>query len=221
MNKCIINAAIGGWYPKGQQRLKESLEAQGFDGDFLAWNGWPNHGFDKSCNYNVKAAAFDEAIRKGYTEILWLDCSVWAIKNPHPVFDIIKRDGYYFWRNGYNCAQECSDKCLDYFRVSRDQAEKWTIASTSMFGVDLNNPIGKEFIETWIQSARDRVFSGSRFHDNQSQDPRFLWHRQDQSAASIILNKLGCKIHYPKEFSMYHEDNVIAPESVVFQMRGM
>lgn len=218
---CIINAAYGKWYPQGQKRLKESLIHHGFNWDILTWDGFPNDNYDKSCPYTIKAAAFEEAIRQGYTHILWLDCSVWAVRDPNPIFDIINEEGVYFWKNGYNCAQECSDACLEYFHVNRDEAEEWSIASTSMFGVNLNNPVGKTFIERFLQSAKDRVFHGSRFHDNQSFDNRFLHHRQDQSAASIILNKLGCKIYEPKQYSMYYEDSQETPPSVLFVMRGM
>jgi len=219
INAVIINAAIGSWYPVGQKRLIRSLIEHGWNWDIMTWKDWPNSNFDMSCNYNVKAAAFQEAIENDYTHMLWLDSSVWAIKDPNPIMDIINEDGYYFWANGYNCAQECSDKCLEYFGVTRDEAEKMPVASTSMFGVNISNPIGKEFIERWIQSALDGVFHGSRFHDNQSQDPRFLWHRQDQSAASIILNQLDCKIYDPGQYSSYYEP--VIPESVLFTMRGM
>ena len=217
---CIINAALGSWYPQGQKRLKQSLIYHGFNWDILTWNNWPNNNYNKDCNYNVKAAAFEEAISQGYTHILWLDASVWAIKDPNPIFDIINEDGYYFWSNGYNCAQECSDDCLDYFEVDRDLAETWKIASTSMFGVNITNPVGIEFIDRFIQSAKDRVFEGSRFHDGQSLDYRFMHHRQDQSAASIILNQLGCKIHDAGTYSMYAGSYEI-PESVIYLMRGM
>jgi hypothetical protein len=215
----IVNAAIGSWYPKGQKRLIGSLVYHGFNGEILTWEDWPNDNYDKSCNYNVKAATFEESIKLGFTHLLWLDASVWALKDPNPIFDIINEKGYYFWANGYNCAEECSDSCLDYFKVSRDEAEKMLIASTSMFGVNITNPIGKEFIERFIQSAKDKVFHGSRVHDNQSSDPRFLWHRQDQSAASIIANQLGCEIHKPGDLSSYYEPQM--PESVIFTMRGM
>ncbi len=217
---CIINAAIGSWYPQGQKRLVKSLIYHGFNWEILTWDHWPNNSFDTSCNYNVKAAAFQEAINHGYTHILWLDSSVWAIKDPNPIFDIINKQGYYFWANGYNCAQECSDICLHYFEISRDEAEQMPAVSTSMFGVNITNPIGKEFIDRWLQSAKDRVFHGSRFHDNQSTDYRFLHHRQDQSAASIIANQLDCKIHQPGELSMY-AGNYEIPDSVLYLMRGM
>jgi hypothetical protein len=109
---------------------------------------------------------------------------------------------------------------LDYFNVSRDLAETWKIASTSIFGINITNPIGKEFIDRFLQSAKDGVFDGSRLHDGQSKDYRFLHHRQDQSAASIILNQLECKIHEPGDLSMY-AGNYMIPESVIFLMRGM
>jgi hypothetical protein len=216
---CIISAGIGGWYPKGVERLKRSLIYHGFNWDILTWTDWPNNSFDNSCNYNVKAAAFEEAIKQEYTRILWLDASVWAIKDPNPIFDIIDQKGYYFWANGYNCAQECSDICLDYFKISRDIAEQMLVVSTSMFGVNITNPIGKEFIEKFLKSAKDKVFHGSRLHDNQSSDPRFLWHRQDQSAASIIANQLKCEVHQPGDLSSYYANSL--PESVIFTMRGM
>jgi hypothetical protein len=217
---CIINAAIGGWYPRGQQRLKESLNLHGFSYDFLGWNGWPNDNFDKSCPYNIKAAAFEEAIKAGYTHILWLDCSVWAIKDPNPIFDVINEEGYYVGRSGFNCAQCCSDICLNYFGIDRDTAEGYHDCSSGILGVNLEHEQGSEFINRWLQAAKDKVFHGSRFHDNQSQDKRFLFHRQDQSAASIIMGQMGLKMYDPGIYAMYYQDSGI-PESVIFLLRGM
>jgi len=216
---CIISAGIGSWYPAGVQRLKRSLINHGFNWDILTWSDWPNHNFDISCNYNVKAAAFEEAIKQGFTHILWLDASVWAVKDPNPIFDLINEKGYYFWANGYNCAQECSDTCLHYFEVSRDEAEKMPVAGTGIFGINITNSVGNEFIERFIQAAKDRVFNGSRFHDNQSSDPRFLHHRQDQSAASIILNQLGCIIDLDGDYCSYYKPKM--KKSVIFAIRGM
>lgn len=217
----VINACVGeGWYPKGSERLKNSLVHHGWAGDVLQWiNEWPNDNYDKSCPYNVKAAAFEEAINQGYTHILWLDSSVWAIKQIMPIFDIINEDGYYFWKSGYNCAQVCSDKCLEYFKTDRNKAEKYKDSSTSMMGVNMANPQGNEFITRWIQSAKDGVFSGSRFHDGQSQDTRFLFHRQDQSAASMIIGDMNLKMHNPNRYSAYYETHM--NDSVILCMQGI
>ena len=215
----IINAALGGWYPRGQARLRASLVHHGFSWDVRTWTEWPNNNFDKANNYHVKASAFEEAIKAGYTHILWLDSSVWAIGKAEKIFDIIDEQGYYLWKNGYNCAQECSDKCLEYFNLSRDDAEKMPCVSTSMFGVNLGNPKGKEFIERWLKSARDGVFNGSRLHDNQSKDQRFLHHRQDQSTASVIANQMGLYIHEMNHYSSYYQKTV--PDSVIFLMQGL
>lgn len=218
---CIINVGLGSWYPQGQTRLVRSLVHHGFAWDVKTWTSWPNDSFDKNNGYHVKPSAFEQVLKEGYTHVLWLDSSVWAIQNPNKIFDLINEQGYYLWKNGFNCAQECSDRCLQYFNVTRDEAEKMPCVSTSMFGVNVTNPIGKEFIERWMQSARDGIFNGSRQHDNQSKDPRFLHHRQDQSTASIIANQMGLHIHDMNDLSAYHENHVETPKSVLFLMRGL
>lgn len=191
MKNCIITAALGGWYPKGQKRLIDSLVHHGYAGDILKWtNEWPNGNYDGGNPYDIKAAALEEAIAQGYTHILWLDCSMWAIKNPRPIFDVLTDEPIYVETNGFNCAQECSDNSLQYFGVTRDEAEKMPMCSSGLLGVNVSNPTGLQFAQEWIQAAKDGAFAGSREHANQSKDARFLHHRQDQSAASLILNKL-------------------------------
>ena len=217
---CVINVAIGGWYPRGQERLVNSLIHHGYNGKILTWcNEFPNDNYDKSSPYNVKAAAFEEAIKLGFTHIFWLDCSAWLLKDISPIFDILNSDGYYGWKSGYNCAQTCCDKCLDYFGVLRDDAEKMLDCSTSMFGVNITNPIGKEFIERFIQACKDGIATTSRFHDNQSQDSRFAFSRQEQSIASILYNTMGMRLHDPNHLSCYYAPEM--PESVLLTMRGM
>jgi len=215
----IINAGKGFWYPKGTKRLVQSLKDVEWDGDVLTWYDYPNNEFDKTCPYTIKASCFLEAIKRGYTQILWCDSSVWAIKNPKPIFDYINENGYFFWKSGHNCAQTCSDNCLNYFGVDRDTAESYDDCSSGVLGVNLKSNIGKEFIETWIKSAKDGVFHGSRLHDNQSKDHRFMFHRQDQSAASVIIGKMGLVMEDVGVHCAYYNEKL--PESIIFTMRGM
>lgn len=216
---CIINVGLGGWYPKGSERLKRSLIYHGFAWDILIWTDWPNDNFDKSCAYNVKAAAFEEAIKAGYTHILWCDSSVWAINDISPVLDKLNEQGYYLLASGYNAAQTCSDRCLKYFDLDRDDAELIPDTQTTVMGVNMDNPDGFSFMQMWLQAARDGVFKGSRLHDDQSEDPRFLFHRQDQSAATCIAGHLNLKLEYLGEKVSYYEPQL--KESVVLTMRGM
>lgn len=217
----IVNGSNGlYWYPKGSERLEQSLINVGWN-NYKIFNGYSLGIYNSSCPYTVKADILHTAsILTPARRLLWVDCSVWAIKNPKPIFDIIKRDGYYFWSSGYNAAQTCSDKCLEYFGIDRDTAETYEDCSTSIFGVDIDSEVGLEFLKKWLTAAYDGVFHGSREHDNQSADSRFLFHRQDQSAATCIIGKMGLKIHRPKEHCMYDVDGE-APESVIFKMRGM
>jgi hypothetical protein len=217
LNKCIINAAIGQWYPKGQERLKNSLEGK-FDGDLLMFESFPTLGYDETNIYNVKASCLEYAISQGFELILWADCSMYAVKNTQAIFDILETDGFYVETNGMNAAQECSDNCLAYFNVNRNDAEYLPMCSSGLIGVNMKHEKGKLFAEKWIKAAKDGAFAGSRLHDGQSMDFRFKWHRQDQSAASIIANQLGLKMYPLGKFMNYApSDN----QNLIFLCQGM
>lgn len=218
LNSCIINCAVGSWYLKGQNRLEKSLINHNSLWELLKWTKFPNKNYDERNNYNLKASAFEEAINKGYKKILWLDSSIYAINNPQPIFDIIENEGFFSITNGYNAAQECSDKCLDYFNISRDDAENIPMCSSGIIGVNLQNEKANIFINNWIISAKNNVFDGSRFHDNQSQDSRFLHHRQDQSSASILINTLKLKLYPINEMVTYNKEK---NDKIIFIIQGM
>lgn len=217
--KAIVNASINQWWTKGSDRLRDSLRQVRFNGTPLIFKDyWPHHGFDKSNIYNLKAAALSYVINAGYKQILWADSSMWAIKNPQPIFDYLTKEGFYAESNGANAAQECSDKCLQYFGINRDQAEKIPMCSSGLIGFDLTNENGYNFAIDWIDSCKNGVWSGSRTHDNQSSDPRFLYHRQDQSAASLIISKLGLKMFPLGKFWNYDPTET---NETIFKCRGM
>lgn len=193
MNPCIINVAIGHGYVRGQARLVRSIVTHDRKMPILTWQGWPESDIPQTSPYNAKAMALERAIAMGYDRILWLDASVILTGSPRPIFDRMETDGYFLLTSGYNCAQTCSDRILEYFQITRDTAEKQPDASSGCFGVNLSTDIGASFARMFIQSARDGMFEGSRNHDGQSQDPRFLFHRQDQSAAGLIAHHLGMR----------------------------
>lgn len=229
---CIVNAFtpqyrngvyigdVSNGYSLGQKRLKNSLIHHGFAWDVLLYEGFPNDHFG-TAPYNIKAAAMFEAKRQGYTRILWLDCSVWAIKDVHPIFDIINHEGWYFRENGFNCAQTCNDAALEYFGITRDKAEDIPDLSTSEVGVNLSNPLASKFFERWLHSARKGMWDTSREHAGGSEDSRYKFDRQDQSCASVIAGKLGMKLHPNLLYSGYANDKGIYNDERIFVMRGI
>ena len=203
----IVNSHTNdAWYPHGARRLERTLIQQGSTAHHLFLSGFQSESYDRSCPYNIKADALELAVSKGYRKIIWNDCSHYYTKSPNTIWDIINTDGYYFWRSGWNCAQTSTDKQLEYFGISRDEAENMHECSSSIAGFDLDNPIGKQALEMWIKAAKDGMFKGSRHHDiNDSQDPRFLFGRQDQSCLSLIIHKLGATF-YDGKIVAYKED---------------
>jgi hypothetical protein len=217
----IINACIGGgWYPKGSERLARSLNNHGWAGEIRQWiDQWPNDLFPVDSHYNIKASAFFQAMSEGYTHILWADCSVWALADPMPIFDIIDEKGYFMWGSGYNCAQTCNDYALNFFKLTRDEAEKIPDCSSGIMGFNVQSEIGFQFLMAFFEACKMGVFHGSRFHDNQSSDPRFLFHRQDQSAASLIAGNMGLQLMDHNSLLGFYRKPL--PKSWIFTLRGI
>jgi hypothetical protein len=190
MKRCIINGAIGHWYPKGQLRLKKSLDKYAPGIDQLLFDKFPATDYDTSNPYNIKAACFEQAIALGYEQILWLDCSAWAIRSIEPIFQRITERGFYLASSGYSAGETCTDKLLEYHKITRDEAMPIPDSATGTIGVDLTCIKAKQFIYDFIEYAMDGMFAGNRVHDKRdSQDPRFKFSRQDQSVASLLAYK--------------------------------
>jgi hypothetical protein len=217
---CLINAAWGGWYSQGSKRLEKSFIHHGWAYDMFFWRDEPiNEHFDPNQPYTIKAAALHEAIKMGYTRILWLDSSVWCVKDPNPIMDIINAEAGYFWSSGYNLAQTATDADLEFTGWDRDYAEQLPELSSSMFGVNIENPKGQIFVDTFFKAKEAGVFGTSRLHNNASKDKRFLFGRQDQTAATIAFYKAGFdKIYAPGVYSSYYPSDL---DKVTLTMRGI
>ncbi len=192
----IINVSLGHWYPAGAKRLKDSLNYTGFFGDVISWVNElpPNAQSHEENMYNYKLHAFIDAFNKGYTHVLWCDSAMWCIDNTMPIFDYFDENGVYATRSGYNCAQSVNDETLTFAGVSRDEAELIPEYATGCLGLNIKNPISEKILKRWFEYMEAGLFKGSRLHDNQSKDKRFLFHRQEQSCFSLILNELGISI---------------------------
>jgi len=214
MGRAVVNAHNDkGWYSKGQQRLKESLN--GHHEALCFYANFPNDLFSKSNGYNVKPSALYEAA-KTHSQLLWLDCSCWVIKDLQPIWDIVDSQGYYFINSGFNCSNYCNDKSLEYFGITRDEAEKIPMISSGCFAIDIKSEKGAIIYQIFIQSAIDNIFDNG----TGSKDSRYIAHRHDQSALSIILHKLGCSIENA-DLAQYNFTNETPTDSACILMQGM
>lgn len=214
----IISAGIGGWYAQGVKRLEQSLNFNGWAGNVLTWKDEypPNSHKHEDFPYYMKIAAFEEALRQGYTHILWLDASFWAVKNPMKMFDLINEQGYYFFSSGYNLAQSVNDTALQYVNLSRDNAEGVTEWASGCVGINFENEQGKSLYLKWKEFMDAGLSKGSRWHDNQSEDERFLFHRQDQSCLSLACWELGLKNERGLNMVSYKGTNFDENELIFF-----
>lgn len=218
----IISCGVGGWYGQGVRRLERSLNFEGWAGSILAWKDEypPNSHNHNDVPYYFKIAAFDEALRQGYRNIMWVDASFWAVKNPKPIFDLIATKGVYLFRSGYNLAQSVNDTALNAVGISRDEAEKEHEYASGCVALNFDNPDGKHLYDRWKEYMEAGLSKGSRNHDGQSSDTRFLHHRQDQSCLSLAAYKLGIKPTLMYDAVAYKNTN-FNPEELIFFIEGM
>jgi len=159
--------------------------------------------------YAFKIYAIEEMKKRGYNQVLWVDCSVWAIKSIVPVFDIITKDGYVCQDAGHFVGRWTNDRTLQYFGLSRDEAMQIPMYGNAGFlGLDFDTEIANTFFNQWKQSMLDGMFVGSWTNHNksESQDERCDGHRHDMSCGSIIRHRLGMKMQSGMEYLQYYYD---------------
>lgn len=204
----IICAGLGAWYPQGVGRLERSLNYHGWAGDLLTWKDIPPPASrpHEEYPYYFKIAAFEWALYRGYTHILWLDASFWAIQNPMPLFDAFNAHGFYMFRSGYSLAQTVNDFTLEALQLSRDQLVESPEYASGCVGLNFENPDARHLYGHWKNYMDQGLSRGGRSHDNGSTDPRFLHHRQDQSCLSLAMYKLKLSIDDPDYVAYYRQD---------------
>lgn len=178
----VTFASERGNYMKGLARLSDSLR-NNFDGDLIAFTNELTIGCEPhSVNpYAFKIAAIQKALDAGYEQILWLDCSVYAVGNLEPIFDLINVNGVVFQDAGHMLGNWCNDETLAYFGLTREQAMNIRmIGNAGFLGFSIDHHTGKEFFVNWQTSMYRGMFKGS-------------WddHRHDMSCSTAVLHNMG------------------------------
>lgn len=212
--KAIVSLANNkGNYIKGLARLAESLK-DNFDGDFFGYTSEKQVGAPKHSEnpYAFKVYAIDEVQAMGYTQILWLDSSVYAIANVQPVFDVIEKEGYIMQEAGHMVGSWCNDETLDYFDLARCDAMKMPMyGNAGMLGLNFDIPIADSFFEHWHNAMHAGMFKGDWSN-----------HRHDMTCGSIIANRLGMKYKKGDEWLQYAGIyDKVANDTIIFKAQGL
>jgi len=185
--KAVINLSTPK-YKKGQDRLIQTLNTHCTQ-DVLTFQ-FENLVEAKphsECMYGFKPKSFIKAYEMGYTTILWLDASMYVIKDLTPIFEQIEQDGYFFQDSGWSNERWTTEAQRKYFGTN-----KGTMISSGVVGLDLTTQDASDFLYLWNVASEDGMFNGT--HDVT---------RHDQTAASLIIHNMGLKITDNNTFWQY------------------
>jgi len=208
------------WYRKGQERMIHSLGGR-FTGKIFPFKSEQEVGAKPHSisPYGFKVHAFDHAFNHGYDLVLWIDSSVYCIRDTESVFATIHREGYIMQEAGHMVGTWANDASLEYFGITRDEAMKMPMYGNAGFlGLKKGDETAMEFLKRWRDAEKSGIFKGDWKNDSnsESKDPRCKGHRHDMTCGSIIANQLDMKykragqwLQYKPEFQPPKHENII------------
>lgn len=213
MRPCVINVATGR-YVRGQKRLAECIEEQGYE--FMSWTdrmppGSPSH---LDIPFAFKAWAMKAAMDAGFTTLLWADSCILPVAPIDALFEKIEREGCWISNNGWTNAEWTADSAYSDLNVTREENEgiKHVVATT--FGLDVEHATGRAIFEEYSRLAKTRAFCGPTWNSSNPEyrsragarpcgPPSTRGHRHDQSALSVAAWRAGVELTNPPEWFCY------------------
>jgi hypothetical protein len=198
----VVNVGVNHWYPKGSRRLKGYLDKCMPGIDYLIYEGEypassPSH---EMMPYALKIHAIEQAIKRGYSKIIWMDCSIVINK---PFHDLLGHD-VFMWDTGLTIGETTNDNCLQKYMMP-NEGLFFPESATTFVIFDIHTQQGLAFWELWQGGAYNGAFAGSRqYNPAESTRKEFKYHRQDQSAASCTAYWCNIKPHSIGEFADYN-----------------
>lgn len=208
--KIIVSFASTGRenYPKAQLRMIRSCVEAGWRGDYLirTLDGWvdkydgvkilqgsypPTKKFGPCYNqaevpYQFKPYIVQEAIEKGYSQIVWCDSTIKMMRNIQPLLDYAKKHGVCAFDNlGHPLHKYTTDLQQDRLGISTKELMKAKQIMACVIIFDISNRIGLEIFEDWIAASRDGVSYQNKYGSTRKE---FIETRHDQSVISGLLH---------------------------------
>jgi hypothetical protein len=215
IKRCVVNLVTNEHYKRGQDRLCLSMKLSNPEIDTLYFMSEgevdaPSH-LDNP--YAFKIYAIERAREQGYNQILWLDASVYPVKDITPVFDWLTEKGIFMEEAGHYCGTWSPDYVLNYFGITKEEAMKMPMFSAGFCGFDFRNPVSIEFFDKWKAAMMAGMFKG-----------RWDESRHDMVCGSIIANQMGLLDSYSSggQFFAYIGPGYGEPkETVVCHLQGL
>lgn len=252
MKVIIANVAIGGWYRKGLARIINEFDRVSPGFEIQSWLNVLPPGTPKVEKYGVsytgyaaKPHAMRYAMQSGADIVLLIDASVYPIRHIQPLVDFIWDQGYYAAPAGFTIGEWTNDEMLAEFSMTRDEALKIPDLASGIVGLKFTGAgrdRSERVVEEWCAASRLDSFaaphSNSKAADKQhsyrnvgfvSGDPRCSGHRQDQSALSLIFNRLHMTdltpwpqfVAYEAGYSSIPGKSGFKDDTTVLQIGGM
>jgi hypothetical protein len=199
-------------YKLGQQRLSNSLN--GYKklmlNDYVSI-GSPTH---KESPYEFKL----NCIEGGFNHddiVLWCDSSLWRVGDLEIIENIIKQDGYFLTEAGHYVGRWCNEHTRNYFKLTPQELKQgpggMTMFSAGLVGFNMKSETAMKFLYDWKASAKAGCFKGS-----------YIDHRHDQTAGSIIAQRMGLKYQRGGQHMAYIGAGYSEPEpGIIFKLQGI
>ena len=138
--------------------------------------------------YAFKAYAVDKIRIMGYDIVIWCDSCLRAVKSLDTFIPEISSRGVYVQRDGWKCGEWANDRALNYFNVTREQSMSIDSIYAQCMGFDFRTKLANDFLSMWLGAAQAGIFKGAwkNIDNSESEDPRVLGHRHDQTCAELI-----------------------------------
>jgi len=197
--KTAVVSYADGRYTNVVNKLIKSIELHNPGLDIFVFRtpeeiGSPPHSQNP---YAFKVYAIQKVREMGYTTIIWCDSCLRAIRSLVPLIQKINAAGVYFQSDGWVCGQWANDRALEYFGVTRDEAMNISAIYACFMAFNFKTELANEFFTKWKRACQMGIFIGQWTNDNktESQDPRCMGHRHDQTCGELLAHVLKIPLH--------------------------
>jgi hypothetical protein len=186
MRPCIISCAVNDGrfpYEKLLQDQRDSQRRLCPEIARLDWMGCLPHGAKPHAQskYGFKVHAFEQAFRRKYDVVLWLDSSVALLRHPKVLFDIISDSGYFLMKRDQKLASEIRPD------LGATVLSHWNMCRGQAIGFKHGHRTGMMLYRQWAELEANGWFN----------EGDLGYHRHDEACLALLLQQSGLPFSQP------------------------